>query len=178
MPETKEYSSVSRFNHWIVAIAMIGMLGFGLYLEFGGLEREAKRPLVGIHRSIGVLVLTFGIWRVGWRLGQGFPAPVAAMPDWQLRGAKAVHWSLLAGIVIMPASGIVFTVFRGNPVSVFGWFEIPAQSEISWIVSVASALHTYVGYLLVAVVVLHVGAALKHHFIDRDTTLRRMMSGN
>ncbi|GFE48334.1 cytochrome b [Roseobacter cerasinus] len=172
-----EYNFISRLNHWVAAIAMIGMLLFGLYLEYGDLAREARRPLIGIHRSIGVVVLIFGIWRVSWRIMQGFPTPVADMPRWQFRLSKGVHWSLLAGILIMPLSGIGFTVFRGRDVDVFGWFSIPGAAEIPWIVSLSSVLHQYVGLGLCAIVVLHIAAALKHHLVDRDPTLRRMISG-
>ncbi|WP_229884502.1 cytochrome b [Roseobacter sp. MH60115] len=177
MSDSNPYGPISRLNHWVLAAAMIGMLGFGLYLEYSGLPREAKRPLVSIHRSLGVLVLILGAWRVGWRLFRGFPRAIDTTPAWQQRAATAAHWILLMGILLMPVSGIAFTVFRGNPLSVFGWFEIPAQAEIPWIVSTASFVHTYFGYMIVAVVVLHAGAALKHHFIDRDATLRRMLFG-
>ncbi|MBY5933952.1 cytochrome b [Tateyamaria omphalii] len=177
MSETNNYGAMSRLNHWVLALAMIGMLGFGLYLEYSGLPREEKRPLVGIHRSLGVLVLILGLWRVGWRLFRGFPGAVGNMPAWQERAARTAHWVLLAGILLMPASGVAFTVFRGNALSVFGWFEIPAQAEIPWIVSSASFVHTYLGHALAFIVVLHIAAALKHHFVDRDLTLRRMTSG-
>lgn len=171
------YDFVSRLNHWIVAIAMIGMLLFGLYLAYGGLEREARGPLIGIHRSIGVLVLIYGTWRVIWRVVQGFPDPVAQMPRWQHRLSKGAHWGLLAGILIMPLSGIGFTIFRGRDVDVFGMFSIPGVAEVPWIVSLCSALHHYVGLGLCAIVVLHIAAAFKHHLVDGDATLTRMISG-
>jgi cytochrome b561 len=177
LADTDGYSLISRVNHWIVAIGMIGMLGFGLYLSFGGLEREAKGPLVSIHRSLGVLILIFGSWRILWRIFQRFPSPATAMPAWQERVSKITHCCLLVGIFLMPASGIASTVFRGRSVDVFGWYAIPAQTEVPWIVGTASFIHTYLGYFLVALIVLHIGAALKHHFVDRDSTLRRMISG-
>jgi cytochrome b561 len=177
MPTSTPYNRISRLNHWIIAFAMIGMLGFGLYLEYGGLPREAKGPLIGIHRSIGVLVLIYGSWRVLWRVIQGFPSPASQMPRWQTTVSKVVHWALLIGVLVMPLSGIAFTVFRGRPVEVFGWFTIPAQTEMSWIVTTASVAHQYVGIGLCLIVALHVAAAMKHHFIDRDETLTRMVRG-
>ena len=57
MHQPPTYDLTSRINHWVIAIAMIAMLGFGLYLEFGGLEREARGPLIAIHKSVGVLIL-------------------------------------------------------------------------------------------------------------------------
>ncbi|MCV3273082.1 cytochrome b [Roseobacter sinensis] len=171
------YDRISRLNHWIVAVAMIGMLLFGLYLAYGGLEREARRPLIGLHRSIGILVLIYGAWRVTWRVVRGFPDSVSDMPRWQRRLSTGVHWSLLAGILIMPLSGIGFTIFRGRDLDVFGWVAIPAAAEVPWIVSLSSGLHHYVGLGLCALVVLHVAAALKHHLWDKDETLTRMIWG-
>lgn len=177
MSSPATYDSLSRFNHWVIAIAIIGMLAVGLYLEFGGLEREAKRPLVDIHKSVGVLVLAFGLWRVLWRLGQGFPAPISSMPSWQETASKVTHWLLLLGIVLMPVSGVLGSVFRGRDVNVFGWFAIPGQAEVPWLASLASGTHGLVGKVLAVLVIIHIAAALKHHFLDRDLTLNRMVRG-
>lgn len=171
------YDPVSRLNHWIIAIAMIGMLMFGLYLEFGGLDREARRPLTNVHRSVGVMVLIFGAWRVAWRVAHGFPAPASRMPRWQEITSRWVHWSLLAGILLMPLSGIGRSIFRGREVSVFDWFSVPAAAEVRWVATLSSGVHYYVGLGLCAIVVVHVAAALKHHLVDRDATLVRMVSG-
>lgn len=177
MSDRTAYDQISRFNHWVIAAAIIGMLGFGFYLEYGGLAREAKGPLIDIHKAIGVLVLILGLWRVAWRLVQGFPAGISAMPKWQESAAKAAHWALLAGVVLMPLSGIVASVYRSHAVDVFGWFSIPAQTEIAWLAGLGAAAHEWVGIGLSLVVVLHVAGALKHHFIDHDGTLVRMVSG-
>lgn len=152
------YDPMSRPNHWIIATAMIGMLLFGLYLEYSGLEREARRPLIGIHRWIAVLVLLYGTWPVVWRLVKGFSQPAAHMPPWQVQASRAAHWSPLAGIPLMPLSGIGFTVFGGRYVDVFGWFSIAAAAEAPWIVSLSSVLYSYVGYGLCVIVVLHIAA--------------------
>ncbi|WP_299739994.1 cytochrome b/b6 domain-containing protein [uncultured Roseobacter sp.] len=66
-----QYDLISRLNHWIIAITMIGTLLFGLCLAYGGLEREARGLLIGIHRSVGILVLIYGAWRVAWRMISG-----------------------------------------------------------------------------------------------------------
>lgn len=175
MPETQHYDTISRLNHWIIAAAMIGMLGFGLYLGYGDLTRDAKRPLIGLHKSFGVLVLIFGVWRVAWRAVRGFPASCSDGPTWQKQAAMAAHVALLAGILIMPVSGILSSVFRGRAVDVFGWVSIPAQAELPWLASLSGSVHDYTGLGLSALVILHVAAAFKHHFFDRDSTLTRMI---
>ncbi|QCB47052.1 cytochrome b [Hydrogenophaga sp. PAMC20947] len=175
MEKELTYGATSRINHWVIAIAMMGMLGFGLYLEFGGLAREAKGPLIGIHKAIGVLILIFGLWRVTWRLLKGFPAPASNMPAWQDMASKFAHWMLLAGVVVMPVSGLVGSLFGGRAVSVFGLFTLPAQAKIEWLQSFSGGVHGLFGKALAVIVVIHFAAALKHHFIDKDATLSRML---
>ncbi len=178
MTKPVTYDRISRLNHWIIALAMIGMLAVGLYLEFGGLDRNAKRPLLNIHRSVGVLVLIFGAWRVAYRIKQGFPPPASTSgPAWQERVAKWMHWALLAGIIIMPVSGIAMTVFRGRAVDVFGWFAIPAQAKNDLLVSIGSNVHGAAGKLIALLVIVHLLAAIKHHVVDKDATLHRMIRG-
>jgi len=177
MSEHRTYDFISRLNHWVIAAAMIGMLGFGLFLGFADLSREVKGPLMGVHKALGVLVLIYGLWRVGWRLLQGFPAQAGIKADWRTPVAKLVHGALLAGIIVMPISGIVASVFHARPVAVFGLFTIPAQTEVAWLASLAGGIHNVAGIGLAALVVLHLAAALQHHFVNRDTTLTRMLRG-
>jgi cytochrome b561 len=177
MSQRGTYDLTSRINHWIIALAMIGMVGFGLYLSFGGLPREARGPLLDIHKAIGVLVLIFGVWRVGLRLVQGFPKPASQMPSWQETASKAAHGALLASVIIMPVSGIVSSVFRGRAVEVFGLFSIPAQLENPGLAGLAGQIHEFVGIGLAVLIAIHVLAALKHHFVDKDATLTRMLTG-
>ena len=171
------YGTVSRLNHWVIAVAVIGMVGVGLYLEFGGLSRERSGSLRDLHKAVGVLLLALVAWRVGWRLVQGFPPEASAMPRWQSTASKAVHWGLLVAIVLMPVSGVVSSVYAGRPIDVFGVFTVPAATEIEWLAGAASAMHTVVGRTLAALIVVHVAGALKHHVVDRDRTLRRMVTG-
>lgn len=173
------YDLISRLNHWLVAIAIIGMLALGLFLEFGGLAREDKRWLIDIHKSVGVLVLIYGAWRVLWRVIQGFPKAddTASMPQWQETASKIVHWTLLAGILIMPISGVVASTVGGRSIAVFNWFSIPAQAEIAWLSTAAGYTHRYAGFTLAFIVAIHIAAALKHHFVDRDSILIRMVQG-
>ena len=169
------YDTTSRLNHWIIAIAMIVMLVAGLIIANAGLPRETRGFMLGIHKATGVLVLLYGFWRVAWRLRQGFPAPASAMPAWQERAAKLSHYGLLAGILAMPLTGLIGSLFRDRSVNVFNVFTIPPIGDIKVIAAIGSNLHWLIGYLLVAMVALHIAAALKHHFVDGDTTLARMM---
>lgn len=170
------YGVLSRVNHWVIATAMIGMLASGLVMAYGPFAREVTGAILGWHKAVGVLVLGFGLWRVGWRVAQGFPADAAPMPRWQSALSKAAHWGLLATVVVMPLSGMVGSLFGGHSIDVFGLI-IPSFSEIEWLSGLGHAVHGYAAWALLGLLVLHVGAALKHHLLDCDPTLRRMIGG-
>lgn len=169
------YNFISRLNHWSLALAMIGMILFGFYVFEFMPDGPEKGPLVGLHKAIGVIVLIFGVWRVGYRLAQGVVAEPASMPKWQKMVAKLVHIILLGGILLMPLSGVVGSYFGARAVDVFGLFTIPAGPEVKPLAEVAYALHGLGAWLFVGAVVLHLLGALAHHFIDRDDTLKRML---
>lgn len=169
------YDAISRVNHWIIALAMIGMLAAGLIIGNVELSKEIRGPLIGLHKTIGVVVLLYGAWRIFWRLYQGFPEPVAALPAWQERAARMAHYGLLLGILMMPISGLIGSLFSGRHVNLFGVFTLPAIGDIKVVAAIGSNLHWIIGYLLIVLVILHIAAALKHHFVDGDATLTRML---
>lgn len=170
------YGAISRVNHWGVAFGMIALLGSGLLMAYGPLTREAVAPIRDWHKALGVVVLIVGLWRVGWRLAQGAPRSASDMPLWQARAAKAVHWGLLATVLAMPISGILMSVYNGRAVTSFG-VVIPALDKVGWIANAAHGVHQFAGWALAGLLVVHVAGALKHHFLDHDATLRRMLRG-
>lgn len=171
------YNFLSRLNHWLIATLFILMLGAGLTLEYGGLEGPVKLTLLKLHKATGVLLLLFGIWRVGYRLRQGFALPVSNLPKWQIGVSKLVHYLLLCGIIFMPISGIVMALYSGRAIDMFGLVQIPAIGESKDIVATARAVHKWVAYIFIAAIFAHIAGALKHHFIDKDRTLVRMIKG-
>jgi cytochrome b561 len=179
MSETgKSYNGIERANHWIAAIAIISLLGMGwiLYLEAlsGGTEKAAR----DLHKAFGTIMLAFAIWRVGYRLVRGFPAPVAALGSGQLLLSRVVHYLLLALIVIMPASGFFKSLFAGRPIDMFGLFTIGSpDTKNDAIAGIATSIHFAAGIAITVILLLHIAAALKHHFVERDGTLSRMLRG-
>ena len=171
------YGAISRLNHWITAALFLGALGLGLFMTYGGLPREAIAPLMQWHKFLGVLVLVYGLWRVVWRARQGFPAPAARMPRWQERAAALVHAGLLTAILAMPVSGILMTLAGGRALAIWDVTLLPSAGKIEWLHTTAEAIHETAPPILLLLLALHIGAALKHHVIDRDTTLRRMITG-
>lgn len=171
------YGAVSRINHWIVAILIIGLLCVGFFLAYGPLGFEEKGPIRDTHKSIGVLVGIFGLWRVGWRWIKGFLPDASVMPAWQSKLAHGVHMVLLSGIILMPLSGVLGSYFSGRTTSPFGLFTIPSGPLVEWLSNVFHTMHFVVGVAMAIAVLLHIAGALKHHLIDKDPTLERMTRG-
>ncbi len=152
-------------------------MAVGFFLANSDLPREQRAPIMMLHKSFGTLLFFWGLWRVTYRLRQGFPPPVGDLPAWQLFASKAVHWGLLAAIIVMPVSGLAGSMFGGRGVDLFGVVKIPAFMESDAISDPAQALHTFAAFTLLGLLLLHMAAALKHHLIDRDGTLTRMLRG-
>ena len=159
--------------HWLLALAMIGMLVFGLILEDMG-RGETKSALIWWHKGFGVAILAFAVWRLGWRLLQGFPAPLSQSPAWQAKIASLTHGFLLLGTLFLPLSGIMLSLGKNRPIDVFGLFTIPAAGESKLLHEAGEIIHGLGGKLLIAAIILHVIGALKHQFIDKDGTMTRM----
>ena len=166
---------VSIVNHWAVAVVFISVLCLGFYLDYVGSGRAPRGPLMGAHIAGGLFLFGIACWRIVWRLAQGFPKDVAPMPLWQRLSAKAVHLLLLLVIVVMPISGILMTLFGERGINVLGLFTIPAQADIEAISQPAYLVHEYLAYIFLGILALHVGAVLKHHYFDKDATLKRML---
>lgn len=160
--------------HWLLAIAMIGMLVFGLILE--GLPRgDEKSALIWWHKGLGVAVLGFALWRLGMRLAQGFPTVLSRAPAWQERVSTLTHWFLLLGTLFMPISGMMMSLGSGRDIDVLGLFVIPAIGKVEWMDQAGHIVHGLGGNLIIAAILLHVVGALKHHLVDKDGTLARML---
>lgn len=170
----EKFSGMTVALHWGLAIAMIAMLVFGLILE--EMERgEFKSALMWWHKGLGVALLAFAAWRLFWRLGNGMPQAVSRMPVWQETASKATHWFLLAGTLFMPVSGIMLSLGNGRAIDVLGLFTIPAGAKNELLHEIGEVMHGAGGKLLIAAILLHVVGALKHHVVDRDGTMRRML---
>jgi cytochrome b561 len=161
--------------HWIVALAIVGMLVMGEILE--DMPRgPAKSNLFWWHFSIGVTLFVFAVWRVIWRISQGFPDHVGSYATWELHLAKLVHWILLIGTLAMPLSGMLTVLSNGRGIDVWGLFQIPAMmAKNESLHELGEALHGAGAKIMIVALLLHVAGALKHHVIDRDGTLRRIV---
>lgn len=176
----EKFSHTSLILHWLVGITIIALLGIGVYME----EYEVY-SLYSWHKSFGLLIIIFVIARVYWRIKNGWPTPVSQYSSVEISLSKIVHWTLILGTIIMPLSGLLFSSMSGRSVDIFGW-ELLAQNvdpdnikkPLAYnkeLVSLGKALHHWVGEIMIVAIALHVLGALKHHIIDKDGTLRRML---
>lgn len=170
------WGPVSQALHWTIALLVLVMAAIGLSLD--ELPRSPKWFWVyDLHKSIGLLVLSLVVLRLAWRLFAGAPPPVAGLPRIQRIAAGATHWLLYILLLAMPLSGWLYDSASGlRPLRWFGQFAVPklvAPDEA--LAGGFHDVHETLFIILVAVVLLHVAAALWHHVFRGDATLARML---
>ncbi len=176
--EPGAWSAPAKGFHWLAAILIIGMLGLGLTMTHWIADSGQRFDLYQLHKSFGFCVLAVMLLRSLWRLLERTPTPPAAMPRWQHRLAQAMHLALYLAVFGMIATGWlnVSTSPLPLPTHFFGLFTVPNIARPDANLSLlAATIHAWLAYLIIALVVIHVAAALKHHFFDRDNVLRRML---
>ena len=176
----QRYGAVAILLHWLMALVLIVLLAWGLYmvrLPDVGFDTR-KITLIIYHKEVGMLAFVLALLRLGWRVGQVLPALVETLPDWQKVIARLVHLCLYALLLALPVSGWLMSSAAGFPVSFLGLFDLPdlvPPDELLFRTFVLA--HRWLAYALIALTALHAGAALGHHFLLRDETLKKMLPG-
>lgn len=169
------YNRVAVMLHWTIAVLIIANLTIGL------LHESLLKGTIPLHKSIGMLVLLLSVVRLLWRFTHRPPPLPATVKAWEKGLAHAVHWLLYALMILIPLSGWVFTSASPHryPLGFFGLFPLPMfpVTQDKALSSVIAERHEQLAYLMIALLLLHIGAALKHRFVDRDRTLDRMLPG-
>ncbi len=191
------YSAVAIVLHWAIAAAIVFMLPLGWWMHEQaehGAAGEGLYRAFQLHKSVGLTVLALSLVRLGWRLANPTPPFPPHMPGWEKLAASATHWALYFLIVALPLSGWVYVSAQwshedNQPLAVsthwFGLFRVPALFGLpeagnpvrAAVAEGAFTAHYLLAYATVALLALHVGAALKHQFVDRDDILSRMIPG-
>ena len=170
------YGLVSRLFHWSVAVLIIVLLWLGWYMVDLSYYDRWSNVTLEWHKVLGMLALLAGVLKIVWALGSHAPAPLPSMARWERLSARAMHLTLIAMMVAIPITGYVISTSAGDGIAIFGWFVVPAVlPESEGLRDLAIELHYYLAYGTAALVLLHIMAALKHQFIDRDGTLSRMI---
>lgn len=183
----KRYGTVAMALHWLIAVAIIGMIAYGYYLSTLPITDPRLFQLVQIHKSIGLTILALSLLRVAWRLVN----PVPPLPDTISKPikilARATHIILYGLIVAIPLAGwaMVSASPLGIPTKWFELFEWPHIVPLARLPfdqkpeaeEVFHAIHSWLAYGAAVLLLVHAGAALFHHYVLKDDTLRRMLPG-
>ena len=171
-----QYGLIARLLHWLIFVLVIGMLMGGSALSFlpsGGFKSFA----VGAHKSIGIVIFVLMIGRLLWRRYNPQPRALDANPVLNYI-AQVLHICLYILLLLQPLVGILMSQAFGHPVAVFGGFELPSLVWHSPLLgNFFLMVHGVTAVVLMVAIAIHAAAALKHHFIDRDRTLMRMIKG-
>jgi cytochrome b561 len=177
MPAPDRYTGPAIALHWLIALMIVGGFAVGLYMTDLKLSPE-KLKLYSWHKWSGITVLSLALVRLGWRWRHPAPPPLPGQPAWQLRAARYTHLLLYGLILAIPLSGWLYSSASGYPVVYLGIKALQLPDLVDKDKALATALkqiHEILNWMLALLVSVHVGAALKHHFVDRDSTLRRML---
>ncbi len=181
----KKYTGVAIALHWIIAVGII--VNAALPWIWEAVSDDAVRPLIDAHKSIGVTVLGLAVMRLLWRLTHRPPALPASYKPWEVTASHAAHWALYAIIFAMPLTGwIMDSAWKDaatHPMHWFGLFEWPRIAPVMALDEATKksvhdsfgAAHSLLGWVLYGLFALHVGAALKHQWMDGEAELQRML---
>jgi cytochrome b561 len=169
------YNRVAIGLHWLIAVAIIGSFSVGLYMVDLPLSPQKLR-IYSWHKWAGVTIFLCVLLRLGWRLRHRPPELPATMPAWQRNLAGATHVLLYLLMFAVPLSGWLMSSAKGFQTVWFGVLPLPdlldKDKELG---DLLQQLHILLNFSMAALVVAHFGAALKHHFFDRDEVLARMI---
>ena len=169
------YTSVAVALHWLIALMILVSFSVGLYMADLSLS-PTKLRLYSWHKWAGVTIFALVLIRCLWCLTHAAPPLTGAMPRWQRTAAKASHYLLYALMIAIPLSGWLMSSAKGFQTVYFGVLPIPDLLEKNESLGeTLNLLHTSLNYTMIVVVIAHAAGALKHHFIDKDDILRRML---
>jgi cytochrome b561 len=172
------YGAIALLFHWSMALLVIGLAVLGLYMvtlpDVGFNTR--KITLVLYHKEFGVLALVLLATRLSWRVTQILPQLVEHMPDWQKVVARFVHLCFYGLLFALPITGFLMSSAAGIPVSFLGLFMLPdsVHRDVGLFQRFV-IIHRWLGYVLILLIFIHAGAALRHHLVCKDDTLRKML---
>jgi cytochrome b561 len=172
------YSSAQKWLHWLIAaVILLIMIPAGLTMTRLG-EGPTTNTLYELHKSFGIIVFSLAVIRAAIRLGRGAPPLEPDIPAWQRYAANASHYAMYVLIFLVPLTGWAATSACCPPVNLF-WtmpLTLPVPTDEQLAKRIFLFHYTFV-FTLAAIVLVHISAALHHHFVRRDRTLLRMLPG-
>jgi cytochrome b561 len=171
-----DYGLIAILLHWLLAVTIVALFSFGLWMTGLDYYDPWYRRAPELHKSIGVLLFVAMGLRLAWRVGNPVPRALPGHSPAQRRLAAVSHRLLYLLPFAVMIAGYLISTADGRPITVFGLFKIPATlSGLDNQEDIAGAVHELLAFALIGLAALHALAALKHHFIDRDRTLQRIV---
>lgn len=169
------YGWISILLHWLSALVVFALFGLGLYMVELDYYDDWYHDSTVWHEGIGLLFFALLLFRLVWRKFNPKPEPIADAPIQRLL-AKLAHGSLYLLMLLIPISGYLISTADGHALALFDWFKIPSLTgNINNMETVSGQVHYWLSVVIIVLSVGHIGAALKHHLIDKDDTLKRML---
>lgn len=169
------YTLTAIVLHWLVALLIFAAIPLGFYMHDLPVS-PTKLHLYSYHKWIGVTVMLLLAIRLAWRSTHRPPALPDSMPSWQQLASHVIHWGLYMLMLAVPFSGWLMSSAKGFQTVWFGVLPLPdLVGKDKALGETLSLVHSELNYLLLVLVALHVAAALKHHFIDKDDIALRML---
>jgi len=170
------YGYVSIFFHWLSALSIFGLFGLGYYMVDLTYYHEWYKTAPELHKSIGIVFFILMIFRLVWRVKQIQPNHLDSHSLLEQKAGKITHTLLYWLIFTIMVAGYLISTADGRGIEVFEFVTIPAiGSIIENQEDIAGLVHKWLAYVLIGLALLHALAALKHHFIDKDNTLNRII---
>lgn len=172
----ERYGLIAILIHWLVAVTVIGLFALGYWMVDLTYYDDWYKRAPDIHRSIGLLLFGVMLLRILWRAVNQIPAPLPGHRRWEVISAHLAHNLLYLLLFVAMISGYLISTADGSSISVFGWFDVPSVTgQVKGLEDTAGTVHYWSTWAIVALAAVHAAGALKHHVIDRDRTLRRML---
>jgi cytochrome b561 len=173
---THRYDQIAMTLHWLIAIGVIAQIILGLWMiEIPKSPPGARAYWFNLHKSIGMTLGVLIVMRLSWRLTHQPPPLPSTVPRWQVRAARVSHWLLYACMITMPLAGYLGSTFSGYPIKYFG-LPVPGWGwKDEALKEFFSTVHFVAAVAFISLIKLHVLAALKHLWFDRDGVFHRML---
>ncbi len=181
---SSRYTTVAIVFHWVIAIMLVSMVFYGWWMEELSISDDGVGFVQGAynwHKTAGITILILSLARLGWRLTHPVPPLPAGTPGWQAFVARFTHVAFYAVMIGAPIGGWITASATRFPTKLFNADaltlpRLPAP-QTDQFYELASSIHGAGGWVILTLLALHAGAALKHHVLDRDGVLQRMIPG-
>lgn len=170
----KKYNITAKLLHWISALLVIGLFSLGLWMVDLGYYNDWYNTAPYIHKSVGLCLFALTLLRIIWKLLTAHPEIEGK--KWEIQAAKIAHVTLYLLLFSIFISGYLISTADGRAIDVFNWFSVPGfGSIIENQEDIAGVIHYYLAFTVIGLASFHALAALKHHFINKDNTLKKML---